>query len=142
MALTESKIRRIIREEARKMMSEATPRGLPTPRGEPRDQDPNRDVAYGRGDGGPRGDYPRGGEDEEPMGRSDWSMDDDTYEWGEGPSAREMGYRVGDTVRARDGKMGKVTGASEWDLGLKIEWEDGTKGEYDARFGPKKVGGR
>ena len=66
MALTESKLRQIIREEAAKMMkeSEHTPRGLPTRRGEPRDMDPNRNVAYGRGDGSSRGDYPRGGDDE------------------------------------------------------------------------------
>ena len=55
MALTENRLRQIIREEARKMMeTERTPRGLPTRRGEPRDQDPNRDLAYGRGDRGSR----------------------------------------------------------------------------------------
>ena len=65
MALTENRLRQIIREEARKMMeTERTPRGLPTRRGEPRDQDPNRGLAYGRGDGSARGDYPRGGDDE------------------------------------------------------------------------------
>jgi hypothetical protein len=145
MALTESKIRQIIREEARKMMSESdrTPRGLPTSRGEPRDQDPYRDVAYGRGDGGTRGDYPRGGEDEAPPRRSSWSDDDDNFEWGEGPTARELGFRVGDTVKAtHSGKMGKVVKASDWDLVLGVKWEDGTETETDARFGIKKVGAR
>ncbi len=101
MRITESQLRRIVQEEATKMIKES------------------------------RGAHPRGGSDE---GRDD----DEGDGWGSGPSARELGFKAGDrVVSIVRWKMGTVNKASEWDTLLNIEWDDGTRGDLDARYARK-----
>ncbi len=104
MRITSKQLRQIIREELDRM-NEGRRGG-------------RHGMDYGYGSFG--GDYPRGGEDEgEPE-----SM---------GPSARELGWKVGDTVKG-SGKTGTVTKVSEWDTGVSVEWDDGSTGEYDGKY--------
>jgi len=128
MALTESRLRQIIKEEARKMMeSERTPRGLPTPRGEPRDMDPNRDVAYGRGHSGVRFGRAMGGRDEQ------WGDEGDD----DGGTGWDFNYKQpwkkGDMVRWGSG-VGTVIKASEVTAHVQIELEDGQIVDADGGF--------
>ena len=110
MRITQQQLRRIIQEEVTKMVRES--RGG------------RHGTGWGYGSYSSRGDYPRGGSDE------GW---DDEGGGRMGRSARDRGWKVGDTVKSGD-KMGTVTKVSEWDNTLDIEWEDGTKGVFDARF--------
>lgn len=118
MAINESRLRQIIREEARKMMeSERTPRGLPTRRGEPRDMDPNRDVAYGRGEGGYGFGRTMGGRDEQ------WGdEDDDGTGW---DFNYQQKWRKGDrALYGRSRRPVVVTRASEVGPDVEFDYED------------------
>ncbi len=115
MRITQQQLRRIIQEEVTKMVKES--RGG------------RHGTDWGYGSYSSRGDYPRGGSDE--------GWDDEGGGWGSGPSARELGFKVGDQVRGGGGKMGTVTKASEWDTLLNIEWDDGTRGDLDAKYAKK-----
>ena len=117
MALTESKLRQIIKEEAKRMMEmDRTPRGMAGPRG-PRDMDPNRDMAYGRGDSGRR--QTMGGGDE----YDDFGGGDEfTQKWSKG-----------DRVMVGD-QEATVLSASEVDSAVKIELENGTVMTIDGDY--------
>ena len=126
MALTESRLRQIIKEEAKRMMeTERTPRGLPTRRGEPRDMDTTRDVAYGRGDRGVRFGRAMGGRDEQ------WGdEDDDGTGW---DFNRSGGLRKGDKVKLSSG-IGVVVWADEVSSHVKVEKPDGTVIDLDGDY--------
>jgi hypothetical protein len=118
MALTESKLRQIIREEAAKVMSEMerTPRGLAGPRG-PRDRDDTYDVAVGRGDGGRR--MTMGGRDEDIRDPSPYMLD--------------VGTRVWDTRSGPDRK-GTVEYPPHDDM-LGVMWDDARRVDFlDVRY--------
>lgn len=127
MALTESRLRQIIKEEARKMMeSDRTPRGLPTRRGEPRDMDTTREVAYGRGDRGVRFGQAMGGRDEQ------WGDegDDDGTGW---DFNRSGGLRKGDRVKFGGG-IGTVVWADEVSSHVKVKKPDGEVVDADGDY--------
>lgn len=115
MRITQGQLRRIIQEEVTKMVRET--RGG------------RHGTEWGYGSYSSRGDYPRGGSDE------GWG-DEEESSWGAGPSARDLGWKKGDAVKS-GGMMGTVTKVSEWDTGLSVEWEDGTRGDLDARYAKK-----
>ena len=120
MALTESNLRRIIREEARKVMespTERTPRGMAGPRGEPRDMDTTRGMAHGRGDGGRM----------QTMGGSD-EYDD----FGGGDEFTQQ-FMKGDRVMVGD-QEATVLSASEVDSAVKIELDGGTVMTIDGDY--------
>ena len=118
MALTESKLRQIIKEEAKRMMEmDRTPRGMATPRGEPRDMDTTRGMAHGRGDSGRR--QTMGGGDE----YDDFGGGDEfTQKWSKG-----------DRVMVGD-QEATVLSASEVDSAVKIELENGTVMTIDGDY--------
>ena len=119
MALTESNLRRIIREEARKVMEspmERTPRGMAGPRG-PRDTDTTRDMAYGRGDSGRM--HTMGGHDEE--------------EYGDMGGDFTQQFMKGDRVMVGD-QEATVLSASEVDSAVKIELDGGTVMTIDGDY--------
>ena len=129
MALTESRLRQIIKEEAKKMMEmERTPRGLPTRRGEPRDMDTTRDVAYGRGDRGVRFGQAMGGRDE-----GDDEGDDDYGRPAHWDFNRSGGLRKGDRVKFGGG-LGTVVYADEVSSHVKVEKPDGTVVDADGDY--------
>jgi hypothetical protein len=122
MALTESKLRQIIKEEARKMMETSSfgrfgGRGTARSAGHPLDQDPNRDLAYGRGDRGGR--LPFGG-----MGGHDegWGDEDDDDGTGWDFNYKQK-WKKGD--RALYGRRHViVTRASEVGPDVEFDYED------------------
>lgn len=117
MALTESRLRQIIKEEAKSMMEmEPTPRGVAGPRG-PRDTDSTRDMAYGRGEGGRR--QTMGGRDEE--------------EYGDMGGGFMQKFMKGDRVRVGD-QEATVLSASEVDSAVKIELDGGTVMTIDGDY--------
>ena len=104
MRITSKQLRQIIREELDRMNEGRGRHGM----------------SYGYGSFG--GGHPRGGEDE------GWDEPESM-----GPSARDLGWKVGDTVKS-GGKTGTVTAVSEWDTGVSVEWDDGSTGEYDGKY--------
>lgn len=117
MALTESRLRQIIKEEAKSMMEmERTPRGMAGPRG-PRDTDTTRGMAHGRGDGGRR--QTMGGGDE---------YDD----FGGGDEFAQK-FMKGDRVMVGD-QEATVLYASEVDSAVRIELDDGTVTTFDGDY--------
>ena len=106
MRITSKQLRQIIREE-RDRMNESRRGG-------------RHGMDYGYGNFS--GEYPRGGEDE------GWDEPESM-----GPSARELGWKVGDTVKG-SGKTGTVTKVSDWDTGIDVEWEDGFTGTFDGKY--------
>ena len=122
MALTESKLRQIIKEEAKRMMEmDRTPRGMAAPRGEPRDTDTTRGMAHGRGDGGRM--QTMGGRDE------DFGDDDD---FGGGDEFAQK-FMKGDRVMVGD-QEATVLGVSEVDSAVKIELDSGTVMTIDGDY--------
>lgn len=120
MRITSNQLRRIIREEAIRMI-EASPRGMPSGRGEPRDTDYTRDMAYGRGAGGRR--QTMGGRDEE--------------EYGDMGGGFMQKFMKGDRVRVGDGaayQEATVLSASEVDSAVKIELDSGTVMTIDGDY--------
>lgn len=117
MALTESKLRQIIKEEAKRMMEmDRTPRGMAGPRG-PRDTDTTRGMAYGRGDGGRR--QTMGGRDEE--------------EYGDMGDEFAQKFMKGDRVMVGD-QEATVLSASEVDSAVEIELDGGTVMTIDGDY--------
>lgn len=120
MALKESRLRQIIKEEAKRMMEspmERTPRGMAAPRGEPRDTDTTRGMAHGRGDGGRR--QTMGGGDE---------YDD----FGGGDEFAQK-FMKGDRVMVGD-QEATVLSASEVDSAVRIELDGGTVMTIDGDY--------
>lgn len=118
MALTESKLRQIIKEEAKRMMEmDRTPRGMATPRGEPRDMDTTRGMAHGRGDGG-RHQTMGGGDEYDDFGGGD---------------EFSQKFMKGDRVMVGD-QEATVLSASEVDSAVRIKLENGTVMTIDGDY--------
>ena len=109
MRITSKQLRQIIREELDRM-NEGRRGGRH-----------GMDYGYGSFGGGSQGGHDEGWDEPEEGG------------WGSGPSARDLGWKVGDTVKG-SGKTGTVTKVSEWDTGVSVEWDDGSTGEYDGKY--------
>lgn len=105
MRITSEQLRQIIREELGRM-NESRRGGRH-----------GMDYDYSSFGGG----YPRGGEDEGPR-------------YGRAPrSAESLGWKVGDRVKGA-AVEGTVTSVSSWDMGVKVDWDDGNSGEYDGKY--------
>lgn len=110
MRITSKQLRQIIQEELGRMNESRYGKGRH-----------GTDWGYGSYGGGSQGGRDEGWDEPEEGG------------WGSGPSARDLGWKVGQVI-TRPGKTGTVTAVSEWDTGVTVEWDDGTKGEYDGKY--------
>lgn len=108
MRITSEQLRQIIREELGRMNE-----------GRRGEDEGRHGMSYGYGSFG--GGYPRGGDDEGPR-------------YGRAPrSAESLGWKVGDRVKGA-AVQGTVTSVSSWDMGVKVDWDDGNSGEYDGKY--------